>query len=386
MKKKIGPCIASSLLGSFILFQQLTAHASALTPLPLSYGALLYDIYFPNGPGSHASINAGQWASSIAAFNTGAQSKNLITRLYPYSADIEITCSDVNNITTCNIVPGYATGSASVQAYRSAFPNATIMPIVDISFHYLNNSLLKTNTTLADNVAKSLVTQLCADTNVNGVLFDLETSDAVSSPGLFEFYRKMSTMLASSACIDSTHPKGRYMGIYLTPVGNDWATTQAIFAGNNNGYLAIPLYDVSAFSTPPKPDALSLYNGYVTSAVGHAKTNATQYKVPYSVITPAGASFGTFESYGIYNASEPAPTYFQLITDYSKTNATQLAFVQNVRNVTCLNQNPYFMGMDYWSWTQYISPGTSGGNYELVMPNTPDSKTVTYLQANASCQ
>jgi hypothetical protein len=371
----------------FLFLVTLSAQASSLTPLPLGAGALLYDVSFPSGPGSHGVNSPGQWVSDLTTFNSGALPQNQFTRLYPYSADIEITCSNPNDITTCVIVPGYVTGNASVAAYYSAFGHAKILPIVDISFHYLNNSLLKTNTTLADNVAQALVTQLCNDPNVSGVLFDLETSGGLSNPGLFEFYRKVSTLFASSACIDVTHPKGRYMGAYLTPVNNDWSLAQAMFAGNNNGYLAIPLYDVKGFTSPPTPDPLQTYNTYVTSALGHANTFGTQYKVPYSIIVPAAASFGTFQAYGIYSASAPAPTYFQLITDFSKSNATQLSFVQNARNVACLNQNPYYMGMDYWAWNQYVNTGTnSDGTYQLVMPNVPDTDVVAYLQAQASCQ
>ena len=372
---------------SFVLLaQSLGLHGSSITPLPLSFGALLYEIDFPNGPCSHGANNPGQWVQSLTDFNNGATPANTITRLYPYSSDIEITCTNPNVINTCSISPGYASGSASVSAYHTAFGTAKIIPIVDIAFKYLNNSLLKTNTTLADSVAQSLVTQLCNDPNVDGVFFDLETQGGLSSPGLFEFYRKMSTLLASSQCVDTAHPTGRYMGVYLTPINDDWASAQAMFAGNNNGYLAIPLYDVKGFTPIPTPDPLTTYNSYVTSALGHANTFAKQYKVPYTIISPAAASFGTFQKYGIYNASQQPPTYFQLITDYSLSNATQLAFVQNVKNVACLNQNPYYMGMDYWAWNQYVNPGVnSDGTCQLLMPNIPDTNVVAYLQKSASC-
>jgi hypothetical protein len=261
------------------------------------------------------------------------------------------------------------------------------LPIIDIAFKYKNNSLLETNTTMADAVAQDLATQICNDDNASGVFFDLEGSTGLTSPGLFEFYRQVSKLFASSMCISSSHPQGRYMGVYLTPVGNDWATLQQIFAGTSNSYVAIPLYDVSAFTTPPTPNVLATYSGYVTSAIGHAKTFSAQYKVPYTIIVPAGASFGTFQEYGIYNASEAAPTYFQLITDFSKSNATQLNFVQSARNVACLNQNPYYMGIDYWSWNQYVnSAQNADGTYQLLMPNIPDTDTVSYLQNYASCQ
>jgi hypothetical protein len=369
------------------LFQIVASNASSVTPLPLSYGALLYDVNFPAGPGSHGTTDPGQWVPDLTSFNSQALTQNKITRLYPYSADIEITCSDVNDISSCNIIPGYTTGSASVLNYRNAFNDASILPIVDAAFHYLNNSLLKTNTTLADNVAQALVSQLCADPNVDGVFFDLETSGGLSNPGLFELYRKVSQLFAAAPCVDGAHPNGRYLGIYLTPVGDDWATAQAVFAGQNNGFLAIPLYDVKGFTPIPTPDPLQTYNGYVTSAMGHAHTYATQYQVPYSIVVPAAASFGTFQDYGIYSSTASAPTYFQLITDYSKPNATQLAFVQNARNLACVNQNPYYMGMDYWAWNQYVNPGqNTDGSYQLVMPNVPDTDTVAYLQQNASCQ
>jgi hypothetical protein len=372
-----------------LFFLSFELFASLLTPLPLSYGALLYDVNFPAGPGSHGTNSSGQWVDSLNSFNAGALAQNKITRLYPYSSDIEITCSDPNNVSTCTILPGYTTGQASVLAYHNAFSSAQIIPIVDIAFTIGNNKLLKTNTTLADNVAQALVTAVCNDPNADGIFFDIETSGSLNDPGLFELYRQVSKLFAGSACVDGAHPNGRYMGVYLTPVltpVNDWATAQAMLAGQNNGFLAIPLYDTKGFTSPPTPDLLSGYSQYVTSALGHANTYATQYKVAYSIIVPAAASFGTFQEYGIYNAAEPAPTYFQLLKDYSTSNATQLAFVQNAQKVSCLNQNPYFMGMDYWAWNQYVNPGQNGdGTFQLVMPNVPDAQTVSYLQASASC-
>ncbi len=185
-----------------------------------------------------------------------------------------------------------------------------MLPIIDIAFNYLNNSLLKSNTVIADRVATQLVANLCSDDNADGVFFDLEISDPFSYPGLFEFYRQISLLFAKPPCVNSTHPKGRYLGIYITPVNNDWSLAQAIFSGQNNGYLAIPLYDVKGFSTPPTPDPLSLYTSYVTSAIQSAASKAVVNKVPYTIIVPAAASFGTFMQYGIYNSSEPAPTYF----------------------------------------------------------------------------
>ena len=377
----------SWVFGMILLLVQILAYASGVTPLPTSFGALLYDMHYASDPTSHASIQPGHWTTQLQAFNNGATSSNLITRLYPYSSDIEITSCTESNLSACQIDPGYASGNASVASYRAAIPNATIMPIVDIAFSYANNSLLKTNITLADMVAKSLATQLCSDPNVNGVFFDLETSNSLSLPGLIEFYTQMSILLSSGSCVDGTHPKGRYMGIYLTPVNNDWTTLASIFSTRNNAFVAIPLYDVTGFKSPPVPDSLSAYNSYVTPALTNAKTNSNASKVPYTIIVPAGASFGTFQSYGVYtNNSNLDYNYnYQVVQDFSSNNTSQLGFVQAVRNVACSNNNAYYMGMDYWSWQEYISDSDTDPTYPLRGPNLPDPTTVTYLQNAASC-
>lgn len=374
------------ILGFVMFLSAFSVLATAITPLPLSYGALLYDLYCANGPGSSCTIDYGEWITSIGSFNGSALPKNKLTRLYPYASDIEITCSSPNNIATCTISPGYNTGNGSVSAYFDAFAGAQILPIVDIAQNYLNNKLLLTNTTLADNVAEALATQICNDPKASGVFFDLEVSNGLSNPGIVEFYRQVSKLFASPMCIDGLHPNGRYMGVYITPVNDDWQVAQAMFAANNNSYIAIPLYDISAFTTPPTPNPLSAYTSYLTSVLANAASNSQKYQVPYTIIVPAGASFGTFEQYGIYNASEPAPTYFQLLKDFSSTNATQLLFAQTARNIACKSLSPYYMGMDYWSWNQYVNPGTnSDGTKQLTMPNIPDAQTVSYLQNYATC-
>jgi len=326
--------------GLMLEFVQWCVWASGVTPLPVSFGALMYDMHYASDPTSHATIQPGHWTTQLQAFNNGAKPANLITRLYPYSSDIEITSCTASNLNACQIDPGYASGNASVTSYRAGFPNATIMPIVDIAFKYADNILLKTNTALADMVASALATQLCNDPNVNGVFFDLETANSLSYPGLMEFYTQMSILLASGSCVDNAHPKGRYMGIYLTPVGDDWTSLATIFSKRNNGFVAIPLYDVTGFKSPPTPVPLSAYNAYVTPALTNVKTNANSTQVPYTIIVPAGASFGTFQSYGVYT-NNPSLDYnynYQVVKDFSALNTSQLGFVQAARNVVCAGQ------------------------------------------------
>lgn len=360
-----------------LLIVSFSLQANLRTPFPLSFGALIYDISYASGPDSHGTTDPGQWIPEIRSFNNGAKSANQLVNLHPYSSDIEITCTDPGNISTCSILPGFQAGNASAAAYAAAFPNARIMPIVDIAQNYLNNKLLLSSTELADQVAEKLVAQLCSDDNVSGLFLDLEVKNGLDNPGIFEFYRKMSSLLASSTCVSSSFPNGKYMGIYLTPVGDDWSKAQAMFGSNKNSYLAIPLYDVSKFVTPPRPDPISAYAKYVKSALQTAMTQSQSRSVPFVILVPAGASFGTFQSYGNYISTPP---HFQLIKDFSQSNATQLLFAQTARNAACSAPTPYYMGMTYWSYNQYIY---SGGF--LRMPNIMDAATITYLQNNSSC-
>jgi hypothetical protein len=62
-----------------------------------------------------------------------------------------------------------------------------------------------------------------------------------------------------------------------------------------------------------------------------------------------------------------------------------LGFVQAARNVACSNNNAYFMGMDYWSWQEYINDSDTDPSYPLRGPNLPDPTTVIYLENSASC-
>ena len=147
------------------------------------------------------------------------------------------------------------------------------------------------------------------------------------------------------------------------------------------------MYDVTGFKSPPSPDPLSAYNAYVTTALTNAKTNSNSSQVPYTIIVPAGASFGTFQSYCVYtnNASVDYNHNYQAVKDFSSTNTSQLGFVQAARNAACYNNNAYYMGMDYWSWQEYINDTDTDPSYPLRGPNLPDPSTVTYLENTASC-
>lgn len=368
-------------LAALAFFLAGTAHSSA--NLPWGHGALLYDATQASGPDSTISNNPGQWVSNIQQFNSGATTKTAITRLYPYSGSIKIECTNANNCIYSgpnqNVFVGYDTpafGQASVAAYRSHFPNALILAIIDAD---LDAIPLINNDSVGIGTAGVLTAQLCADPNVDGVFFDLEpiTANAFQSPGLFSLYRQTAINLASPQCQDTGHPNGRFMAVFINPNKvPDW--TQVAGALGTNGYVVVGAYDVND-ATPPFPTTPSLYTSSITGKIqGFMDPASIQNKITYTVAIPAASSFSEFEEYGTYDPT--APNDFSLIANYTNT-VTQLGYVQSAHAIITKNaKSPYYSGMDYWSWNQYISPDPQK-NW-LLLPNIPSSTVVGYLQQN----
>lgn len=374
LKKRHAACLVLYLA----ILQPLPAMANALTPLPYGHAALLYDAFPLNGPDADPSTNPvtnhpGFWTNNLQAFNTGASGNKVLTRLYVYGTSLDTSGSS----TTANYNASFAI--TSVASYRTAFPNATILAIVDGTPGQLKQGD-PTTLQLAKDLATSLVTQICADANVDGIFYDLEPTK-FSYMGLFTLYQTTSSLLASAACKDTQHPNGRYMGVYAYVTTGDGALVKP--ALGNNGFLAVPLYDVQD-SQPPTPTNLQLFNASAKSYVSNSDANSNQYHIPYTVIAPAAASFGEFEQYGTYANPPPvlpAPYNFTLISNFSPAITQVLYMTEIMANTLQYAKSPYYMGVDYWAWNYFVSPMPHQN--QLLLPSYPDSATVAYLQKNA---
>ena len=360
------------------LFQTMDTMATSLSPLPFGHAAFLYDAYSANGPDADPTTNPvtnnpGHWISNIQSFNAGATTPNVISRLYVYGTSLDT--SGASN--TVNYNNSFAI--ASVAAYRTPFPNLTILAIVDGTPGLLKNGD-PTAIQLAKDLANSLVTQVCSDTNVDGVFYDIEPTK-FSYTGLFTLYQTTSTLLASDQCKDSQHPNGRYMGVYAYVNTGDGSLVKP--ALGSNGFLAVPLYDVQD-SQPPKPTNLQLFAQSAKSYVSNSDANSRAYGIPYTVIGPAGSSFGEFEQYGTYVAGTPTPPAlynYTLISNFSP-NITQVLYMTGVNaNTLQYATSPNYMGVDYYGWNYYVSPIPKQN--QVLLPSYPDDATVTYLQKNA---
>ena len=377
MIKTMNRCISKSFFLLISSCLSMNTFATSLSPLPFGHGGFMYDAFAQIGPNTDPNNNPvlnhpGYWVSNIQTFNAGATGNKSISRLYVYGTSLDTS----GNSETVNYDNSYAV--ASVAAYRAIFPNLTILAIVDGTPGLLINGD-QTAIQLANNLATSLVNQVCADTNVDGVFYDLEPTK-FSYTGLFTLYQKTSTLLASAQCKDAQHPNGRYMGVYAYVTTGDGSLVKP--ALGSNGFLSIPLYDVQD-SQPPTPTPLTLFDKNAKSYVSNSDANSQAYGIPYTVIGPAGSSFGEFEQYGTYASSPPypAPYNFTLISKFSPA-ITQLLYMTTVNaNTLQYAKSSRYMGVDYYGWNYMVSPIPKKN--QLLLPSYPDTDTVTYLQKNA---
>ncbi len=340
--------------------------------------ALLYDDISSTGPSGKKTQDPGHWISNITAFNAGAAVGKEISCLYPYAGDIELYCTGPSDCIYAgpkkNTFVYYSAGLPSIKAYHNAFPKAIMLPIIDGS---TSSTLLKalTYTDVGTNVADLVVEQVCNDPNSDGVFFDLEPFD-ISVPGQFAFYSEITKRFAESPCVDTNHPKGRVFGAFLSPGRiKNWSQVKAAFG--DVGFAAVSGYDIKD-TNPPTPTSMQLYHSSVTGMLTTMNKASQTYKIPYKLVVPWAASFGEFNQYGMYDASNP-PSYFKLIKDYTPEGITQLAYVQAARAIiTAIAKSPYYLGMDGWSWSQYKSPAAE----QMLLPAIPEGAVVQYLQKN----
>ena len=173
------------------------------------------------------------------------------------------------------------------------------------------------------------------------------------------------------------------MGVYAYVTTGDGNLVKP--ALGSNGFLAVPLYDVQD-SQPPKPTDLKSFDNNTKSYVCNSDANSRNYKIPYTVIGPAGASFGEFEQYGLY-APPPPPVVlpaqynFTLINNFSPAIRQVLYMTDVNANTLAYAKSAYYMGIDYYGWNYYMSPKPKQN--QLLLPSYPNNETVAYLQKNA---
>lgn len=370
---KVNILVFASLLG-------LTSTAFAAV-VSKGRGGLLYDADYSAGPSSKQTNNPGQWASNISSYNAGTTTDRAINRIYPYSGDVEMNCTDNCVFTGSgkNVYVYYNTpafGQASVASYRTSFPGATIMPIIDGS---TSGALVRpiNNPTYAIQLAQITADEICADPNNNGVFWDLEPFEDTSQ-GQLTFYQQISKLFAASTCQDSTNPAGRQFSVFVNPNKiTKWGRVATMLG--SNGFLVVSGYDMSGSKSPPTPESIQFYQKALRTMLTTMDAASMKYKIAYTVAIPAAASFSEFDEYGNFDSSKPGN--FNLIQSWISEGITQLGYIQaaiSVVNSTC--KSPYFKGLDFWSWGVFKSPAPTKD--WLLQPNIPPADVLSYLQSN----
>ena len=323
-------------------------------------GGLVYDACCAAGPCTDPVNHAGQWISALQSFTPLSASS---IRLYVYGGSIKNTGS-------CSFSVTYANAD-SIAAYRAVFPNALILATIDAADDDVA-ALTACADTVGKGIADILSPQICADDNVDGVLFDLEPADFGVGMGQYGLYKEMSLNFSSGSCIGPAHPNGRFFGVFSNPnnfyTHNQWPAVEGALVGNtanNVGFLVVGAYDVSDGSAGPTP--YSLYKSSVSGKLNaYTDPQSKLYHVPYTVAVPGGASFGEYQ----YFAEYISPTQTSIIHDYSN-EVTQPGYVTLAMQIIAANcTSPYYLGVDYWGWNQYVWPKHSTEN--ILLPNTPN--------------
>lgn len=380
--------------------------ASMSTPITRGQGAFFYDNQTP-----------GQWIPDITAFNTnnlgflsiapGGSVPYPINRFYINVGDISADCST----NPCTVTVGYVDTSTSL--YYAQF-HSTSLIFALIGAQKGDSPALFTNPNAGQLAAATIVSNVCADSYVNGVVLDIEpfATDAFS-PGSAIYNLYHNTAQGLQKC-------GKSMGIFMNPgtvfSANAWGKVMP--AIGTNSFLIVGAYDISDGCINPNGNNQSapwpyagfsipsgLYQQSVSGKISYMTQAAKQYSIPFTVAIPAAASLSEFAEYDVQGYTTQYtpfytcpinPTIKQPCTDAGDINRIhQLDYVQTARGIISKtssnpsnpipNVGPLFLGVDYWAWTEPLNPqcAFAPGN-DVVLPSTPpktaDDQVIGYLQ------
>ena len=387
-------------------FIALIAISFAPSPLPAAAfppkrnAAWVYDP--PARHGGHKATVPGYFASSIVQYNERAKRGSRIGELYVYGGDMEMYCPDHEDSGcsaqnfyvfyssaaqhgTRDSGSGHNDKNESVQAYTHIFHQDTsgngsrldIVPIIDgvISgrgaLHGFDNLSQAQSDAFADKVAR----QICADSAVDGVQFDLEPFGVSRKAGQYYFYKRIGRDFASRkmGCVDEGHPKGRFFSIFtvanrIRPNTAGAKHVRQIMHTAGNGYLIDALYDLEG--TPPgHRTPVAAYRRLVMREVRHMRDWASLIDVKYQFGVPAAASAHEF--------SACAGVRCQKTQKGERGSDMQLRYVKTA--IAAIDENhcvdaPGYLGVALWAWSAGLP--YKGMHFS---PTKPSTKVQQYL-------
>ena len=356
---------------------------------PKANAAWVYDPKDANGE-----VLAGTYVDAINQYNLTANAGHRVSEIYSYGGDMEMYCPGgvAANCTASDLYVFFSRDAvvndslpakhrnASAVAYAKGLDQnllggaPIVVPIIDGAvtgkgalggFNDLSPSMARA---FADKVAW----RLCSDPTVAGVEFDLEPFNVNTANGQYYFYKRIARNFASTQmhCVDATHPKGRFFGIFassnaLRPGTDSSVRVAEILNRRHNGYWIDPLYDLAG---DPSGYRTSV-DKYRSMATAHAYNTARWAKalgVKYQFGIPSAASFHEYtDCSGSACGGAAAPAQGQL--DY-------VTAAREAIDASYARDDSLFLGTALWSWSPRVGFGdTSFG------PTAPDGPVVQYL-------
>ena len=345
-----------------------TSHGPTAFP-PKANSAWVYDTSAP-----------GTWIDTIKAYNQQAGPRQELNEVYSYATDLEMYCPD-NDGTQCrasDLFSFYTPGSggrartdAYYQAFDAAQPGSLIIsPIIDgrTDANGYMQGFNELSPQLAAGFADTVAGQVCADSHVDGIQFDIEPFDVSTKNGQYYFYLQLAKDFAGRhagapaddlyGCVDATHPQGRFYSVFtfansIRPGTVSAANVQRILNAYGNGYFMDSLYDLS--SAPAGTlNGIAAYRTAVRREATDTRRWADRLGIKYGYGIPASASAHEFtactatpEAVGTCQPDETGATGYPMI-EYAHTA------VQAIDEVRA-PLDPRYIGTAIWDFGDHVS-------------------------------
>ncbi len=334
---------------------------STWAALPKGNAAWVYDVNTKTSPSA-------MWADWIKFYNANTLAPHNIPTVYSYGGDmgiygdVPITSFPVQNQT-------------AAQAYKKVYGVKNVVLTIDGQMNggaSYSPDLSQLTVIQVQSWADRTANLFCGFSFVDGLQIDLEPARAPYLANLLVFLKQLSGDLLKGTCVDTIHPQGRTMGVFM---GAGAATKEMFNTIGVNSYIILSGYDLSdaplgSAATPPAQYGLQL-----TAAIKLVAANAGTTG-SYVIGIPGAASVHEFTQY--------IPVVGAPVFGYPMYSSTQDNYMKQaisaIKNTVYTNDN--YLGTALWGFTLQMANPVSSKN--MFYPSSPFSQAgqMQYFQGN----
>jgi hypothetical protein len=346
------------------IFMSIFLCQTGFTALPKGNAAWVYDV-------NSTPTQKAMWSDWIGFYNGNTLAPHNITTLYSYGGDMGIyngslitsfplgnqVAAKTYKTTTYGVKNVILTVDGQMNGGQSYSPDLSKLSVVQVQ-------------AWADSTAKLY----CMYDFVDGLQIDLEPARSPYLANLLVFLKQLSAdlMLSSNNCLNSSHPSGRSMGVFL---GVGAATPQMFTTIGSNSYIILSGYDLSDAPLGSPATTPYQYGLQLTAALKLLSTNAG-VSGHYVVGIPGAASVHEFSQYIPVNGS---PVFGYPMYSQTQDNYTKQA-IAAIKNTVYTHQN--YLGTALWGFTLQMANPVNSKN--MFYPSNPFQQAgqFNYYQGN----